>query len=416
MRRGSCRIDPALLVCLGLGACGSGTGAVGPADEQGPAALRTRALAAGLAPLPPEPPRPVDNPFSPPRVELGRLLFFDPILSGPKDVACSTCHLPRFAFADGRQFPSGAGGAGLGPERTVPSPPPLRPMPRNSPALLNVGLYGRGGTTPSVNGTLFWGGGAFGLEDQALNPITADNELRGLAYPKVVALDSVMERLRGVEEYLDRFATAFPDVVSTHGRDPRRLVTTLTLRRALAAYVRELVTPASPYDRFLRGEDDALTPLQRQGLGLFIGEAGCVDCHGGPVLSDFTMRVLGTGQAGLGRDTTPGDDLGWGEHGGVPYAFRTPPLRQVELTAPYFHAGTETSLMDVLRFKNEGRSGHAAVRDTDLDPAVRPLGLTEAQLGALAAFLASLTDRRTAVDDPLFQPPGAVPSGLEVPR
>jgi len=377
--------------------------------------LRTLALQAGLAPLPTAPVRPLENPYRAEKTELGHLLFFDPIMAGPQDLACSTCHLPRLAFADGRQFPSGAGATGLGPERTVPGPYPLREMPRNSPPMLNIGLFGRGSPTPTTNGTMFWSGSAFGLEDQVLNPIAADNELRGVSYAKPVAVDSVLARLRAIPEYVSLFESAFPDVAAVAQGDPRLLVSHTTLRLALAAYVRELVTPDAPLDRFLRGDDGALSSQQKEGLTLFTGKAGCVGCHTGPLLSDFTMHVIGGGQAGLGRDTTPGDDLGWGEHGGTPYSFRTPPLRQVALTAPYLHAGTEPTLRDLLEFKNRGVSEHPNVTSAHLSPLVRPLGLTAAELDALEAFLGALTDPLDAAG-PLFDAPASVPSGLEVPR
>lgn len=385
-------------------------GATGP---RAPETLRDRALAAGLAPLP-EPIRPVDNPYHPERVELGRLLFFDPILSGPRDIACSTCHLPRLGFTDGRQFPSGAGATGLGPERSDPGPAPLRPMERNSPTMLNLGLAGRRSPEPALNGTMFWNGAAFGLEDQVLNPIAADKELRGLTYAKEHAQDSVLARLRRVAEYVDRFGRSYPDVTEVHGQDPSRLITTGTLRRALAAYLRELVTPLSPLDRFLAGDDDALDSDQKRGLERFL-DAGCADCHAGPLLSDFDLHVLGTPQQGMGRDTTPGDDLGWGELGGTPYAFRTPPLRQVALTAPYFHAGTARTLEDVIRFKDAGRSQHPKVSEPMLDPWVRPLGLSDRDVADLVSFLGALTDSVT-IALPLYLAPESVPSGLEVPR
>ena len=377
--------------------------------------LRERALALGLEPLPPKPPRPPENPLNAERVELGHLLFFDPILSGPQDVACSTCHLPRFAFADGRPLGVGAGGSGLGPERTLPAPPPLRPMPRNSPTVFNAGLYGRSGTAPSVNGMMFWAGSAFGIEDQVLNPITADKELRGLAYSKVNAMDSVLTRLRGIDEYVDRFADAFTEIVAVHGKDPDRVVTATTLRRVLAAYVRELVTPKSAFDRYLRGDEDGLSDSQREGLEFFIGDAGCVHCHRGPLLSDFERHVLGAAQEGMGRDTTPGMDIGWGENGGTPYAFRTTPLRQVELTSPYFHSGSAATLEAVVRFKNEGVSANPHVANSELDSLFHPLGLSDAEMASLVSFLTSLTDHET-VQESLFLPPERVPSGLEVPR
>jgi cytochrome c peroxidase len=403
---------PLVLAAL-AGGC-DGHGAAGPpADES--SALRTRALSAGLSAMPTEPMRPVDNPFVAERVELGLLLFFDPILSGPRDVACSTCHLPRFAFTDGRQFPSGAGADGLGPDRSDPSPWPLRLMPRNSPPVFNIGLYGRFGTAPATNGMIFWSGSAFGLEDQVLLPIAADNELRGMTYPKYVAVDSVVARLRAASGYIDRFADAFPSLVASFGTDSERLITPTTLRLAIAAYIREMVTPRAPFDDFMKGDDDALGEAAKRGLDLFIGKAGCVRCHTGPVLSDFDLHVVGTLQRGLGRDTTPGDDLGWGEHGGRRYSFRTAPLRQIAETPPYFHAGTAETLEDVMRFKNAGRSEHANVSDADLDAAARPLGLSDTEIADVIAFLHALTDAVT-VQGPMFQAPAAVPSGLEVPK
>ena len=405
----------AAAVAVGVaGACGSDGPGMGPEPENEAAALRALALAAGLAAVPDEPVRPVENPYRAEKVELGRLLFFDPILSGPMDVACSTCHLPRFAFADGRQFPSGAGGVGLGPERSEP-PPPMRPMERNGPTVLNAGLYGRMSTQPTTNGTMFWGGGAFGIEDQTLNPIAAEKELRGTTYSKVHAIDSVLTRLRSIAGYVDRFADAYPEIFAVYGTERTRLITATTLRRALAAYVRELITPDAPLDRFLKGDDQALSDRAQAGLRLFVEKGACVGCHAGPLLSDFSMHVLGTRQEGLGRDTTLGDDLGWGEHGGTLYSFRTPPLRQVELTAPYFHAGTAATLEEVVLFKRAGVSRHAAVAAPDLDPLFGPLALTDDEVLDLAAFMMALTDRTTILG-PLFQAPDEVPSGLEVPR
>lgn len=416
MSRARHRMAPfvGLLAGLCLVGCGSDEPAAPGSPTDGEAErVRSAALQAGLAPLPDAPIYPPDNPYNPDRVALGHLLFFDPILSGPRDVACSTCHLPRFAFADGRQFPSGAGGTGLGPARSVPSPWPLRPMPRNSPPMFNIGHYGRGSSTPTSNGTMFWHGGAFGLEDQTLAPISTDTELRGVTYPREVALDSVIARLRGIDEYVGRFQAAFPELVG--GDAPGSVVHPTSLRLALAAYIRELRTPDAPLDRFLHGDDAALSDSALRGLDLFIGAAGCVNCHTGPLLSDFSMHVTGAAQQGLGRDTTRNDDLGWGEVGGTPYAFRTPPLRQVAETAPYLHAGTAETLADLLAFKNAGVSRHPAVSNDRLSSLVGPLGLGAEQLADLERFLHALTDE-TSITRPLFLAPERVPSGLEVPR
>ncbi len=244
-----------------------------------------------------------------------------------------------------------------------------------------------------------------------LGPIAADNELRGLTYSKVDARDSVLARLRGIPGYVQIFTAAYP---SMDAATPEQIVTTTTLRRAIAAYLRELTTPHAPIDEFLAGDDNALTATEKAGLELFIGKAGCVACHSGPLLSDFTPHVLGTPQAGLGRDTTPGDDIGWGEHGGTPYAFRTPQLRQVALTAPYFHAGTAPTLQSVVRFKNNGASGYARVSSSMLDPDFRPLGLSDQEIAEIVSFLQALTDSVTTRSPP-FLAPERVPSGLPIP-
>ncbi len=180
----------ALTALLFLGACSPEARTQVDPDAL---SLRELALSLGLEVLPVDPPRPTENPFNQPRIDLGHLLFFDPILSGPQDVACGTCHLPCFGFGDGRQFGVGAGGMGLGPDRTLPDPP-LRQMPRNSPTVFNAGVYGRGGSSPTVNGMMFWGGTAFGLEDQVLNPLTADKEMRALGAKVMERRIAAMEK------------------------------------------------------------------------------------------------------------------------------------------------------------------------------------------------------------------------------
>jgi hypothetical protein len=230
-----------IVVLLAGGACGEAERPDAPSSEL---TLREQAVAVGLEPIVGDPPRPGENPLNPERVELGHLLFFDPVMSGPGDVACSTCHLPRLGFADGRQFGVGAGGMELGPDRMLPEPP-LRQMPRNSPTVLNAGLFGRGGTTPSVNGMMFWAGTAFGIEDQVLNPLTSDKEMRGLTFPKLIALDSVLARLREIPEYVDLFTAAYPEVAAVHGDNLDRS----SPRRVRSTGISEVTTTRSPMPR-----------------------------------------------------------------------------------------------------------------------------------------------------------------------
>ena len=162
----------------------------------------------GLIPYPP------DNPPVAERIALGRLLFFDPILGGEKDVSCGTCHHRDFAFADGRQFGAGTSGEGLGPGRLVShsalSGQIVALEPRNTPTVLNTAYNADESVLPSAFGLQFLDGRSRGLEEQATLPISSREEMRGDAYNEEDALDSLVLRLRGLPEYVRLFAEAFP--------------------------------------------------------------------------------------------------------------------------------------------------------------------------------------------------------------
>ena len=335
-------------------------------------------------------------------------------------MACATCHHPDLAFADGRQFSVGAGGAGLGPGR-VGSPSsitglPIGLEPRNAQTILNAAFNADAAGRPSHAGLQFWDGRASGLEEQARIPIMSRTEMAGDAYPPEVARDSVVARLRAVEEYVELFREAFPG--ESEGLGGADVITMDTYGRAIAAFERELVTRNSPFDRYARGDDGALSSEQELGLELFFTKAACSSCHGGPMFSDFQFHVLGVPQEGDGKDVVPGDDTGREEHTLNPsdrYAFRTPTLRNIELTAPYMHDGAFATLEDVVRFYDQGAlPRHPAVGDALVDPFVRdPLGLTNEEVAALVTFLNALTDPGTALDPTLLTVPESVPSGLE---
>ncbi|MGH7265407.1 MAG: cytochrome-c peroxidase, partial [Candidatus Rokuibacteriota bacterium] len=330
----------ALLLAL---ACGDGpSGPPGPGPDDG---LRERfdLRALGEIPYPP------GDPSSASRIALGKLLFFDPILGGEMDVACATCHHPDLAFADGRQFSVGAGGTGLGPGRVASASGitglPIGLEPRNAQTILNAAFNADEAGSPSHLGFQFWDGRAIGLEEQARIPIMSRTEMAGDAYPPEAARDSVVARLRGIDEYVGLFRGAFPaEAELLSGAD---VISMDTYGRAVAAYERELVTRNSAFDRYARGDDGALTPQQKLGLELFFTKALCSSCHGGPMFSDFLFHVLGVPQEGDGKDMLPGDDTGREEHtlnSADRYAFRTPTLRNVELTAPYMHDGAFATL------------------------------------------------------------------------
>jgi cytochrome c peroxidase len=396
-----------------LAACGAGAG--GPGTGASDDSLRSRFALRALG----EAPRPPDAPGSAQRVELGRLLFFDPILGGEKDVACGTCHHPSLAFADGRQFGAGAGGSGLGPDRLVSASAltgrPIGLEARNSPTVLNAAYNADESGRPSQLGLQFWDGRAAGLEEQARGPIASRTEMAGDAYSEEVARDSVVARLRGIPDYVSRFRQGFPEEAWQF--EGANIISMDTYGRAIAAYERELVTRNSAFDRYARGADDALSERQKRGLELFFTRANCATCHSGPMLSDFRFRVLGVPQLGAGTPILPCDDVGREEHSRRPvdrYAFRTPSLRNVELTAPYMHDGAFATLEEVVSFYNLGaRPRHPGVPDSLLDQDVRaPLSLSDEDVLALVDFLKALTDRGDRLPPRLLTVPGSVPSGL----
>jgi cytochrome c peroxidase len=362
---------------------------------------------ARLAALPASAPVPADNPSTPERVALGRLLFWDPILSGQKDVACATCHHPSFGYADGLDLSIGASAAGLGPARAFLPDHPARRVKRNSQTVLNTAFNGIAiGENPDPSGApMFWDLRVRSLEVQALQPIKALEEMRGEAYAEPDALSAVVARLYGIPEYRRLFARAFG------GSAP---VTERNLGRAIAAFERTLVASNSPFDRYMRGDTGALGAEQLQGMERF-QSAGCVNCHNGPMLSDFTSHVLGVPD----NPKLPEPDEGVNKM----YAFRTPSLRNLGATAPYMHNGAFTTLPEVVDFYRRisfggrrggrggpgGRTPNPQVARDQIDPLARALDMRGRGQREIVAFL-------RALDDPSFDRtvPDRVPSGLPV--
>ena len=251
-----------------------------------------------------------------PQEELGRLLFWDPVLSGPMDVSCATCHHPDFAYADGRALSLGPGAVGLGPDRVDLSGGVIPVAQRNSPTLLNVAYNGldrqrrrrRGGprftplpadleTVNQERAPMFWDRRARSLETQALLPLAIREEMRGDAYPEEVAVDSVVARLRAIPEYVSLFREVYGEETS---------IDATQIAGTIAAFERTLIARNSPFDRFLAGDVDALTTQQRRGLDEF-NEADCSDCHRGPMLSDFNMHAEGVAENPLLAEPDAGD-------------------------------------------------------------------------------------------------------------
>jgi cytochrome c peroxidase len=341
--------------------------------------------------LPREAPAPANNPTRPERVGLGRLLFFDPILSATGDVACATCHHPSLGWADGRATPIGVNGRGLGKERRRSSSDSFPVMQRNAPTVLNVGFNGMGtdGKCDPITAPMFWDSRVMQLEAQVFVPMRAAEEMRGGACAETSAVNDAVKRVSCIGEYRALFAKAFA------GSEP---VTATNLAMALAAFERSLVTADTPFDRFARGDAAALSMLQKRGLQSF-QTAGCALCHNGPMLSDYKLHFIGTpGQKEM-RD------------------FRTPTLRNLKHTAPYMHNGSLGTLRDVLNFydrlmdaTSETLDGGDSTAHPALDPLLKKLNVDPDEFPAIEAFLDALND-----DSYDHSVPEKVPSGLPVP-
>jgi len=349
-----------------------------------------------LGALPPRVPEPTENPSTTAKTEVGRLLFFDPILSATQTVACATCHHPEFAWADARATPLGVGGSGLGPGRILDGKTSVVPLMRNTPSLVNVAFHGVvAGIIPEPNtAPMFWDGREQGLEAQATHPIRSREEMRGEVCAEADAVASAVNRVRQIETYRSLFAKAFPESVG----DP---VTAENLSRAISSFERTLVAANAPFDRHLRGEGPPLTPTQERGLKVF-QTAGCIHCHGGPMFSDFKPHFIGL------SDTTSDGRR----------EFRTPTLRNLLQTAPYMHNGSLRTLDDVLVFyeelsdaATETIDGGDASAQPPLDPLLKHLDLVAEQFSDLKAFLEMLED-----DTYDRSVPSSLPSGLPLPR
>ncbi|MER3328732.1 MAG: cytochrome c peroxidase, partial [Candidatus Kapaibacterium sp.] len=356
----------------------------------------------GLETLP-EIPYPADNQYNPDRIELGRLLFYDPILSGENASSCGTCHHPGLGFGDGRKFPAGVSNSlHIGPKRELgiskQSLLPIGDVPRNSPTIFNTAfnLDSTGKLTPF--GVMFWDGRARGLEAQAVKPPTSREEMKGDIFSPNNVLTFLCARMDAIPEYMRLFKKAFPEEAKEfEEKGDQFIISRDMLGKALAAFQRELVTRNTAYDRFVMGDKNALTDNQKKGLRLFFTKAKCSNCHNGPNFSDYKFVVQGVPQIGPGKKLQAGEDFGREEFTNQVsgrFAFRTPTLRNVSLTAPYMHDGVLETLEDVVQFYNHAsRPRHPRVTDDMLHPDLRePLGLTKEEVDQLVDFMHALED------------------------
>jgi cytochrome c peroxidase len=326
-------------------------------------------------------PVPADNPLTADKIALGRKLFFDRRLSANGTISCAMCHVPEQGYTVN--------------ELATPVGIEGRSVRRNAPTVINA----------AYQQTLFHDGRAASLEAQALKPLVDPDEMGN------PSLDAVIARIRGLPDYAGLFERAF-------GRAPDPVA----LSQAIASWGRTLVSGDSPFDRWYFGKgEEALSDSAKRGFRLFTGRAGCDGCHAiagdHALFTDHGFRNTGVGAApptagDLRVEIAPGvfatvtrqaleavseptkSDFGRFEVTKNPadrWAYKTPSLRNVALTAPYMHNGSLATLADVVRFYNHG--GRA---NDGLDPRIRPLGLNEADVADLVAFLESLTGANIA--------------------
>jgi len=326
---------------------------------------------------------PPDNQLSATKIALGRALYFDKRLSVDGTVSCATCHDPSLAFTDSKAIAIGAGfirGA------------------RNAPTILNS----------VFSESLFWDGRAPSLEEQVKHPLMSPFEM-GMS-----TTQSLLERVSAIPEYQKEFKRVFNS----------KAITLDAIAKAIAAYERTLLSGNSPFDHFITGNKAALTDSQRRGWELFKGKAKCIECHSysptQPVFSDskfhntgiavsdtllanllsigptqqtsLTTTAHSSDLSALGRFavTRRTEDIG---------AFKTPTLRDVELTSPYMHDGSLKTLIDVVHFYNRGGNPNS-----HLDQRIQPLKLSDSDINELVEFMRTLTS-----DDVLRQCQTAIP-------
>ncbi len=320
---------------------------------------------------------PVDNPMTPQKIELGRELFFDKRLSDDRTVSCATCHDPATALTTADPV-----SIGIRSQKTA----------RNAPTVFNS----------MFNEVQFWDGRAASLEEQSKGPLTNALEMGMKDH------DAVVARVKSIPEYAPKFAAVF-------GNDG---ITIDTVAKAIAAFERTQLSGNAPFDRFMAGNAAAISESAKRGWELFNGKARCISCHAwnpsSPFFTDFKFHNVGVaakdrnfsalarealqmlrsnrnleatldalalreGTSELGRFliTRQPRDIG---------AFKTPTLRDIELTGPYFHNGSEKTLLDAVNFYDKGGEPNP-----NLDGGIRKLSLTDAEKADLVEFLKTLT-------------------------
>lgn len=296
---------------------------------------------------------PSDNKWSGDKEELGKILYFDPRLSGSNWISCATCHNPGLGWSDGLPRTIGDGQKELG---------------RHAPTIINSGYFG----------LQMWDGRKKSLEDQASGPIGAAVEMNQ-------NYDELIRELKALPGYVSRFDTVFG----------KNSLTLDNIAKAIATFERSVVSKNASYDKYWAGDKSAMSASAINGMNLFFGKAKCSICHNGPVFTDSGFHNIGVKAAGplkvdLGRYDETKDDFDKG-------AFKTPGLRDITKSAPYMHNGAEATLEDVVAFYNRGGDVKG-----NLSPFITPLGLTRQEKKDMVEFLKALDGEPILVTFPIL--------------
>ncbi len=283
-------------------------------------------------------PFPEDNPYTPAKVALGKLLYYDTRLSGSNLLSCASCHNPGFGWGDGQPLAVGHG---------------MQVLARRTPTILNA-AWGE---------TFFWDGRAATLEEQALGPIQAPGEMNQELGPLVAELGRI-------EGYVQLFEASFP----------QQGITPETIAKAIATYERTVVSSRAPFDEWVEGDETAISDAAKRGFALFNGKARCTACHSGWNFTDESFHDIGL----------PSDDLGRGKHlpgvEALEHAFKTPGLRDLSRRAPYMHDGSMATIEEVVDHYIGG-----GIQRPSLSAEMQPLPLSASERADLLAFLDTLT-------------------------
>ena len=295
---------------------------------------------------PTEIPFPEGAPYSPQVATLGKMLFFDPRLSDAQNLSCASCHNPSFGYEV--PVPGAIGAAN-------------KPLGRKAPTVLNAAF------TPFF----FWDGRAKSLEEQAQGPIGAAAEMNG-------KIEDILKRIHTIPEYDNWFQKLYPNDGATKAN----------ILTAIATYERTIVTGWAPFDRWVDGDDNAISQSALRGFALFNGKAGCAGCHSGWNFTDNKFHNVGIGDSDVGRGKYEPDNVA------AQGAFKTPGLRNLIYRAPFGHAGQFADLTAIITFYEGG-----GVDSPSKSPLIKPFKLSQGERDDLLAFLKSLTADK--VDTPL---------------